>query len=175
MCRRSRRQLAALNKECQFGFSAEATEEPADLDPTMAYYQLDDGGDAVFTPLSVRKRTVAKLRSVAGPRSNQSFISWLLPQGPAGPPPPTIRAPPPTSSSSYRVRSSPGTLPPAPAHGNTPGCSSEEDQEDTSTVEDQGERSFSQVEKKMQRLSFSSSRPQRRSSCSTYAGGDHVQ
>lgn len=51
---RSRRQLAALNKECQFGFSAES-EEPNDLDATMAYYQLDDAGDAVFPSLPVRK------------------------------------------------------------------------------------------------------------------------
>lgn len=52
---RSLRQLEALNKECQFGFSAEAVEEPPDLDPAMAYYQLDDGADAVFPPLPVRK------------------------------------------------------------------------------------------------------------------------
>lgn len=31
-------------------------EEPGDLDPAMAYYQLDNGsGDAVFTSLPVRK------------------------------------------------------------------------------------------------------------------------
>lgn len=53
--RRSRRQLAALNKDGQFGFSAEAEEEPADLDPTIAYYQLDDSADTVFPPLPVRE------------------------------------------------------------------------------------------------------------------------
>lgn len=50
--RRSRRQLAALNKECQFSFSVE---DPGDLDPAMAYYQLDHGGDAVFSSLPVRR------------------------------------------------------------------------------------------------------------------------
>lgn len=49
--RRSRRQLAALNKECEFSFSVE---EPGELDPAMAYYQLDEGADAVFSSLPVR-------------------------------------------------------------------------------------------------------------------------
>ncbi len=51
---RSRRHL---NKECQFGFSAEAVEEQTDLDPTITYYQLDNSSDAPFPPLSVRKST----------------------------------------------------------------------------------------------------------------------
>ncbi|KAM9363222.1 LOW QUALITY PROTEIN: putative bifunctional UDP-N-acetylglucosamine transferase and deubiquitinase ALG13 [Symphorus nematophorus] len=109
--RRSRRQLAALNKDCQFGFSAETVDEPADLDPTIAYYQLDDGGDGVFPPLP----------------------------GQPVPPPPTMGAPPPPTGPSYRVQRGSGSLPPAPPPGNTPVCSSEEDQEDTSTVEDQAE------------------------------------
>ncbi|XP_070838719.1 putative bifunctional UDP-N-acetylglucosamine transferase and deubiquitinase ALG13 [Chaetodon trifascialis] len=109
--RRSRRQLAALNKDCQFGFSAEAVEEPTDLDPTITYYQLDDASDAVFPPLP--GQTVA--------------------------PPPTMGAPPPPPGPSYRVQRGSGPLPPAPPPGNTPVCSSEEDQEDTSTVEDQAE------------------------------------
>ncbi|XP_070684443.1 putative bifunctional UDP-N-acetylglucosamine transferase and deubiquitinase ALG13 [Pempheris klunzingeri] len=109
--RRSRRQLAALNKECQFSFSAEAGEEPTDLDATMAYYQLDDAADAVFPPLP----------------------------GPAVAPPPSMGAPPPPSGSSYRVQRGSGPLPSAPPPGNTAICSSEEDQEDTSTVEDQAE------------------------------------
>ncbi|KAM9314747.1 LOW QUALITY PROTEIN: putative bifunctional UDP-N-acetylglucosamine transferase and deubiquitinase ALG13 [Pholidichthys leucotaenia] len=109
---RSRRRhlAAALNKECQFGFS-EAVEDSADLDSTIAYYQLDDANNAVFPPLMGQ--------SVA--------------------PPPTLGAPPPPSGSSYRVQRSPGPLPPAPPPGNTPVCSSEEDQEDASTVEDQPE------------------------------------
>ncbi|KAM9857045.1 putative bifunctional UDP-N-acetylglucosamine transferase and deubiquitinase ALG13 [Aulostomus maculatus] len=107
--RRSRRQLAsALNKECQFGFPAEA-DESADLDAAIAYYQLDDANDAVFPPLP----------------------------GPSVAPPPAIG--PPQSSSSYRVQRGSGPLPPVPPPGNTPVCSSEEDQEDTSTVEDQAE------------------------------------
>ncbi|XP_037830580.1 putative bifunctional UDP-N-acetylglucosamine transferase and deubiquitinase ALG13 [Kryptolebias marmoratus] len=109
--RRSRRQLgAALNKECQFGFPAETVDEPADLDAAIAYYQLDDANEAVFPTLS----------------------------GTAVAPPPTIGALP-TPGSSYRVQRASGPLPPAPPPGNTPVCSSEEDQGDTSTVEDQGE------------------------------------
>lgn len=54
---RSRRQLAALDKESQYGFSADVGEEPPDLDPALSYYQLEDGADAVFTPLLVRTRS----------------------------------------------------------------------------------------------------------------------
>lgn len=54
---RTRRQLAALDKESQYGFSADVGEEPPDLDPALTYYQLDDGADAVFTPLLVRTRS----------------------------------------------------------------------------------------------------------------------
>ncbi|XP_068607357.1 putative bifunctional UDP-N-acetylglucosamine transferase and deubiquitinase ALG13 [Brachionichthys hirsutus] len=100
--RRSRRQLAALNKECQF-------DEPADLDPDI-YYELDAGADGAFPPL----------------------------QGPTLPPP-TMGAPPPSSGTSYRAQRGSGPLPPAAPPGNTPGCSSEEEQEDTSAVEDQAE------------------------------------
>ncbi|KAM9314753.1 UDP-N-acetylglucosamine transferase subunit ALG13-like [Pholidichthys leucotaenia] len=109
---RSRRHhlAAALNKECQFDFS-EAVEDSADLDSTIAYYQLDDANNAVVPPL----------------------------MGLSVAPPPTLGSPPPPSGSSYRVQRSPGPLPPAPPPGNTPVCCSSEDQEDTSTVEDQPE------------------------------------
>lgn len=57
--RRSRRQLGALNKECQFSFPGE---EPGDLDPGLdpglAFYRLDEGADAVFPPLPVRQPRV---------------------------------------------------------------------------------------------------------------------
>ncbi|XP_026025329.1 putative bifunctional UDP-N-acetylglucosamine transferase and deubiquitinase ALG13 isoform X4 [Astatotilapia calliptera] len=109
--RRSRRQLAAaLNKECQFGFP-EAVEEPADLDAAISYYQLDGAGDGVFPPLP----------------------------GPTVAPPPSIGPPAPPSGSSYRVQRGSGPLSPAPPPRNTPVCSSEEEQEDISTVEDQAE------------------------------------
>lgn len=69
---RSRRQLAAtLNKECQFGFSAEAVEEPADLDAAIAYYQLDEAGDTVFSPLQVRTKTLVGQTMVT--------CSWTIP------------------------------------------------------------------------------------------------
>nr|XP_015827937.2 putative bifunctional UDP-N-acetylglucosamine transferase and deubiquitinase ALG13 isoform X1 [Nothobranchius furzeri] len=106
--RRSRRQLGT-NKECQFGLSAETGEEPSGLEAAIAYYQLDDTNDAVFTPLT------------------SSAVA----------PPATIGAPP--TSASYRVQRAPGPLPSMPPPGTSPICSSEEDQEDTSTVEDQAE------------------------------------
>uniref|UniRef100_A0A667WG48 ubiquitinyl hydrolase 1 n=1 Tax=Myripristis murdjan TaxID=586833 RepID=A0A667WG48_9TELE len=109
---RSRRQLAAaLNKDCQFGFSAETgEEEPADLEGNITYYQLDDANEAVFPPLP----------------------------GQAVAPPPMLGAPPPPPpASSYWVQRGPGPLPPTPPPGKPPVTSSEEDQEDASTVEDQ--------------------------------------
>ncbi|XP_029910048.1 putative bifunctional UDP-N-acetylglucosamine transferase and deubiquitinase ALG13 isoform X2 [Myripristis murdjan] len=114
--RRSRRQLAAaLNKDCQFGFSAETgEEEPADLEGNITYYQLDDANEAVFPPLP----------------------------GQAVAPPPMLGAPPPPPpASSYWVQRGPGPLPPTPPPGKPPVTSSEEDQEDASTVEDQTEYS----------------------------------
>uniref|UniRef100_A0A3Q3CSX9 ubiquitinyl hydrolase 1 n=1 Tax=Haplochromis burtoni TaxID=8153 RepID=A0A3Q3CSX9_HAPBU len=53
------------------------------------------------------------------------------------PPLPVSMSPP--SGSSYRVQRGSGPLSPAPPPRNTPVCSSEEEQEDISTVEDQGE------------------------------------
>ncbi|TNN32907.1 putative bifunctional UDP-N-acetylglucosamine transferase and deubiquitinase ALG13 [Liparis tanakae] len=113
--RRSRRQLATtLNKDGQYGFPTDAEEEPADLDATITFYQLDDT-DGVFPPLA----------------------------GPAGAPPPSMGALPPPPGSSYRVQRGSGPLPPAPPPRSTPVCSSEDDQEDdqedASTVEDQAE------------------------------------
>ncbi|XP_061573163.1 putative bifunctional UDP-N-acetylglucosamine transferase and deubiquitinase ALG13 [Cololabis saira] len=110
--RRSRRHLtAALNKECQFGFPGEVVEEQADLDGAITYYQLDDANEAIFPPLP----------------------------GTAGAPPPTIGTPSGPSGSSYRVQRASGPLPPTRPPGNSPVCSSEEDQEDVSTVEDQAD------------------------------------
>ncbi|KAM3865331.1 putative bifunctional UDP-N-acetylglucosamine transferase and deubiquitinase ALG13 [Diretmus argenteus] len=110
--RRSRRQLAAaLNKECQFGFQSETgEEEPPDLEGSITYY-LEDGNEAVFPPLP----------------------------GQAVAPPAMIGAPPPPPSSSFWVQRGPGPLTPAPPPGKPPVTSSEEDQGDTSTVEDQAE------------------------------------
>ncbi|XP_034444876.1 putative bifunctional UDP-N-acetylglucosamine transferase and deubiquitinase ALG13 isoform X2 [Hippoglossus hippoglossus] len=103
--RRSRRQLvAAINKDCQFGYPAETGEESADLDTAITYYQLDDASDAVFPPL-----------------------------------PGTAVAPPPPPGSTYRVQRASGPHPPSHRPENTPVCSSEDEQEDTSTAEDQAE------------------------------------
>ncbi|MEQ2271757.1 hypothetical protein XENORESO_008801, partial [Xenotaenia resolanae] len=109
--RRSRRHLVAVNKDCQFGFPAETVEEPADLDPPIAYYQLDDASEVVFPAMP----------------------------GTAVAPPNAIGDPPPPLGSTYRVQRATGALPPASPPGNTPVCSSEEDQEDASTVEDHTE------------------------------------
>ncbi|XP_047222699.1 putative bifunctional UDP-N-acetylglucosamine transferase and deubiquitinase ALG13 isoform X3 [Girardinichthys multiradiatus] len=109
--RRSRRHLVAVNKDCQFGFPAETVEEPADLDPPIAYYQLDDASEVVFPAMP----------------------------GTAVAPPNAIGDPPPPLGSTYRVQRATGALHPASPPGNTPVCSSEEDQEDASTVEDHTE------------------------------------
>lgn len=135
---RSRRHLAAaLNKEGQFSFS-EPVDESADLDAAITYYQLDDGNDAVFPPLPVRKPQCGgpawNKRSGREDKGRTSNLCSFLPQGPV------VASPPhPPSGPAYRVQRSSGPVPPAPPSGNTPVCSSEEDQEDTSTVEDQRE------------------------------------
>ncbi|XP_029903914.1 putative bifunctional UDP-N-acetylglucosamine transferase and deubiquitinase ALG13 isoform X42 [Myripristis murdjan] len=109
----SQRQLAAaLNKDCQFGFSAETgEEEPADLEGNITYDQLDDANEAVFPPLP----------------------------GQAVAPPPKLGVPPPSPPPppAYWVQRGPGPLPPTPPPRKPPVTSSEEDQEDASTVEDQ--------------------------------------
>ncbi|MED6246561.1 hypothetical protein ATANTOWER_019823, partial [Ataeniobius toweri] len=72
--RRSRRHLVAVNKDSQFGFPAETVEEPADLDPPIAYYQLDDASEAVFPAMPVRNqkhlslqnRVAFQLRTISG-------------------------------------------------------------------------------------------------------------
>ncbi|CAN9510008.1 unnamed protein product [Ophioblennius macclurei] len=110
--RRSRRQLAvALNKDCHFGFAGESVDEPAELDAAITFYQLDEPTDSSFPHLP----------------------------GPVVAPPSAMAAPPTPAGSSYRVQRGSGSLPSAPPPGNTPVCSSEEDPEDTSTVEDQAE------------------------------------
>ncbi|XP_056136570.1 putative bifunctional UDP-N-acetylglucosamine transferase and deubiquitinase ALG13 [Lampris incognitus] len=117
--RRSRRQFtAAINKPCQFGYSTEAGEEsPQDLDGGVAYYQLEEAGDAIYPP---------------------------LPGQAVAPPPPLMGTPPHPSTSSYWVQQGPITLPLPPpplppAPGKPPVTSSEEDQEDSSTMEDHAE------------------------------------
>ncbi|KAG7232677.1 hypothetical protein INR49_008231 [Caranx melampygus] len=117
--RRSRRQLvAALNKE--FTFTPETGEEPADLDAAMAYYQLDDASDAVFPPLPVFRCSASVLQVFSSVTDHLSCdVS-----------PDTVQVFP-------WVQRGSGPLPSAPPPGNTPVCSSEEEQEDTSTVEDQ--------------------------------------
>uniref|UniRef100_A0A8C9XF70 ubiquitinyl hydrolase 1 n=1 Tax=Sander lucioperca TaxID=283035 RepID=A0A8C9XF70_SANLU len=73
--RRSRRQLAAaLNKECQFGFSAETVDESSDLDGNITYYQLDNGSEAVFPPLPVRKH----ITSLPQPSEQTRYLSPLI-------------------------------------------------------------------------------------------------
>ncbi|XP_041839920.1 putative bifunctional UDP-N-acetylglucosamine transferase and deubiquitinase ALG13 isoform X2 [Melanotaenia boesemani] len=142
--RRSRRQLAAaLNKECQFGFPAEAVDDPADLEAGMAYYQLDDSNEAVFPPLPVRNQNqvpVPQLALMAAAHLSAGGSSSVT-MGAAVAPPPTIGAPSAPPGSTYRVQRASGPLPPAPPPGNTPVCSSEEEQEDASTVEDQADYS----------------------------------
>ncbi|KAG7217977.1 hypothetical protein INR49_020725 [Caranx melampygus] len=151
--RRSRRQLvAALNKE--FTFTPETGEEPADLDAAMAYYQLDDASDAVFPPLPVFTKcspgvyqvfckyslgvlqvflVFSRCSDVLQVFSRCSAVSRITWSSCCT----SSQHQCPSPGSSYRVQRGSGPLPSAPPPGNTPVCSSEEEQEDTSTVEDQ--------------------------------------
>lgn len=76
--RRSRRQLAALNKECQFSFSVE---DSGDLDPALAYYQLDEGADAVFSSLPVG--VVSHVMHMAPPIGHK-FLTAVAPPSESG-------------------------------------------------------------------------------------------
>ncbi|XP_048851134.1 putative bifunctional UDP-N-acetylglucosamine transferase and deubiquitinase ALG13 isoform X2 [Brienomyrus brachyistius] len=48
-CGRSRRQAAS--KECQFSFVPESGEEPADVEGTITFYEIEEGDEAAFPPL----------------------------------------------------------------------------------------------------------------------------
>ncbi|KAM6969977.1 putative bifunctional UDP-N-acetylglucosamine transferase and deubiquitinase ALG13 [Aplochiton taeniatus] len=48
--RRSRRQMHALNKECQFSYP-EGDEETQDMEGTITYYEIEEGDDNAFPPL----------------------------------------------------------------------------------------------------------------------------
>ncbi|KAM8843413.1 putative bifunctional UDP-N-acetylglucosamine transferase and deubiquitinase ALG13 isoform 4-T4 [Synchiropus picturatus] len=83
--RRSRRHLVAgLDKECQFGFATDAGEESSDLDAGMAYYQLEDGTDGVYTSLQGQTMTPP---SIGGHPTQSS--SYRIQRGSLPPPPPS--------------------------------------------------------------------------------------
>lgn len=72
---RSRRQLAALDKDGQqYGFPPDVGEEPPDLDPALSYYQLDDGADAVFTPMLVRMLAVSIASNLKDLETQINFV-----------------------------------------------------------------------------------------------------
>uniref|UniRef100_A0A3P9CEZ0 ubiquitinyl hydrolase 1 n=1 Tax=Maylandia zebra TaxID=106582 RepID=A0A3P9CEZ0_9CICH len=115
--------------------------------PGRRYYQ--DYESFTFRSRRSRRQLAAALNkecqfgfpeAVEEPADLDAAISYYQLDG-AGdgvfPPLPVSMSPP--SGSSYRVQRGSGPLSPAPPPRNTPVCSSEEEQEDISTVEDQGE------------------------------------
>uniref|UniRef100_A0A8C9V877 ubiquitinyl hydrolase 1 n=1 Tax=Scleropages formosus TaxID=113540 RepID=A0A8C9V877_SCLFO len=49
--RRSRRQMHSVNKECQFSFVPEASEDPPDMEGTITFYEIQEGDEPTFPPL----------------------------------------------------------------------------------------------------------------------------
>uniref|UniRef100_A0A4W5NK03 UDP-N-acetylglucosamine transferase subunit ALG13 n=1 Tax=Hucho hucho TaxID=62062 RepID=A0A4W5NK03_9TELE len=49
--RRSRRQMHAVNKECQFSYVPEAGEEAQDMEGTITFYEIEEGDETTFPPL----------------------------------------------------------------------------------------------------------------------------
>ncbi|XP_021474550.1 putative bifunctional UDP-N-acetylglucosamine transferase and deubiquitinase ALG13 isoform X4 [Oncorhynchus mykiss] len=50
-CSRSRRQMHAVNKECQFSYVPEADEEAQDMEGTITFYEIEEGDETPFPPL----------------------------------------------------------------------------------------------------------------------------
>uniref|UniRef100_A0A8C7JGH5 UDP-N-acetylglucosamine transferase subunit ALG13 n=1 Tax=Oncorhynchus kisutch TaxID=8019 RepID=A0A8C7JGH5_ONCKI len=50
--RRSRRQIPAISKECQFSYVSEAGQEAQDMDGTITFYEIEGGDETAFPPLS---------------------------------------------------------------------------------------------------------------------------
>ncbi|KAE8584356.1 hypothetical protein XENTR_v10020929 [Xenopus tropicalis] len=48
---RSRRQMACINKECQYGYVPDRDEEPRGMDETMAYYEIEEGDETAYPSL----------------------------------------------------------------------------------------------------------------------------
>ncbi|XP_029557410.1 putative bifunctional UDP-N-acetylglucosamine transferase and deubiquitinase ALG13 isoform X4 [Salmo trutta] len=46
-----RRQMHAVNKECQFSYVPEAGEEAQDMEGTITFYEIEEGDEAPFPPL----------------------------------------------------------------------------------------------------------------------------
>ncbi|KAM9437181.1 UDP-N-acetylglucosamine transferase subunit ALG13-like isoform 2-T2 [Salvelinus alpinus] len=51
-CSRSRRQIPAINKECQFSYVPEAGQEAQDMEGTITFYEIEGGDETAFPPLS---------------------------------------------------------------------------------------------------------------------------
>uniref|UniRef100_A0A3B4GGY9 ubiquitinyl hydrolase 1 n=1 Tax=Pundamilia nyererei TaxID=303518 RepID=A0A3B4GGY9_9CICH len=113
--------------------------------PGRRYYQ--DYESFTFRSRRSRRQLAAALNkecqfgfpeAVEEPADLDAAISYYQLDGDGVFPPLPVSMSPP-SGSSYRVQRGSGPLSPAPPPRNTPVCSSEEEQEDISTVEDQGE------------------------------------
>lgn len=58
-CSRSRRQIPAINKECQFSYVPEAGQEAQEMaqemEGTITFYEIEEGDETPFPPLPVTK------------------------------------------------------------------------------------------------------------------------
>uniref|UniRef100_A0ABM5EWB5 UDP-N-acetylglucosamine transferase subunit ALG13 n=1 Tax=Pogona vitticeps TaxID=103695 RepID=A0ABM5EWB5_9SAUR len=76
---RSRRQMQCINKECQYGFSPEAGEDPQGLEETITFYEIEEGDDTSFPPLPNQSNPAPIVSAPAG--------FWVATNGPSPIPP----------------------------------------------------------------------------------------
>ncbi|KAM8954455.1 UDP-N-acetylglucosamine transferase subunit ALG13-like [Pelodytes ibericus] len=55
---RSRRPMPCVSKDCQFGFVSDREEETRGLEETITYYEIEDGDEGSFPPLSNQGSTM---------------------------------------------------------------------------------------------------------------------
>ncbi|KAG8448240.1 hypothetical protein GDO86_015367 [Hymenochirus boettgeri] len=72
---RSRRQMACINKECQFGYVPDRDEEPRGLEETLSYYEIDEGEESAFPSLSNQGSTMIPAASFWVTRTSPGPIS----------------------------------------------------------------------------------------------------
>uniref|UniRef100_A0A673ZCQ7 ubiquitinyl hydrolase 1 n=1 Tax=Salmo trutta TaxID=8032 RepID=A0A673ZCQ7_SALTR len=72
--RRSRRQIPAINKECQFSYVPEAGQEAQEMEGTITFYEIEGGDETAFPPLSGQ--------TVANPMVPALSTYWVQ-QGPS--------------------------------------------------------------------------------------------
>ncbi|KAG9478463.1 hypothetical protein GDO78_013476 [Eleutherodactylus coqui] len=75
---RSRRQMPCVNKECQFGFVSDRDEEQRGLEETITYYEIEEGDETPFPPLSNPGNTMVSTPAFWVARSNPGPVKQSL-------------------------------------------------------------------------------------------------